>query len=615
MYQCNTGYCEKAEQAFECKQGHTNRLCGVCTPGWALTGLSCTECIDSILASFITIVLVFIIIAVLIAMVYQRVASAIKRARGGRRSLSSSIQRIFMTYAQTVSILSASKTQPPEEVTRVVATTSTFTDGISASAYPVQCAFGDDWTYYHHVFFYMAAPIIAIIIPLLAAGPAFVVWRVFLRPYFMQVRMKRMGERVTETPTRQSTHSGISVALGRLTHRSMKQAAAAMSRRSSSEELKECGGEGLANEANEEAPEHPLQWFFLDEYGTTQGPCQHAHLKSWLETNALPSTTLIIPVESTAAEDWRPLSEINKRTKRTHRETSDADDMQAWLAQQRSRGEQAKVVVSAMPIEKVDAADAAVDAAADAADADAAEGSEDDALESSSRKKKRYGRGTVLFNTIDLGGADAKGRRVSMEVYGDQFKQASKHLSRRNLLGDAGADGSVATLGDAEKANAADDGAITRSVLSCVLPPGIKPTDIDRMIKKFGYAIDPAEMDRTKAEKLNWVRKQAFRARKGRIKRNRVRALKKTHAGAGHWERFVDLKRDKVFYLHSRTRERREEAPAGSAFAAGMGDVEMVVSPMSRSRGVVDDVVDDAEVRQIYSFVSIVLFAILFVAH
>ena len=135
------------------------------------------------------------------------------------------------------------------------------------------------------------------------------------------------------------------------------------------------------------------------------------------------------------------------------------------------------------------------------------------------------------------------------------------------------------------------------------------------MIKKFGYAIDPAEMDRTKAEKLNWVRKQAFRARKGRIKRNRVRALKKTHAGAGHWERFVDLKRDKVFYLHSRTRERREEAPAGSAFAAGMGDVEMVVSPMSRSRGVVDDVVDDAEVRQIYSFVSIVLFAILFVAH
>ena len=105
-------------------------------------------------------------------------------------------------------------------------------------------------------------------------------------------------------------------------------------------------------------------------------------------------------------------------------------------------------------------------------------------------------------------------------------------------------------LEGAEEENAADDGVITRSVLSCVLPPGIKPTDVDRMIKKFGYAIDPAEMDRTKADKLNWVKKQAARARKGRAKRNRVRMLKKTHAGAGHWERFVDLKRDKVFYLH-----------------------------------------------------------------
>ena len=272
----------------------------------------------------------------------------------------------------------------------------------------------------------MAAPIVAIIIPLLAAGPAFIVWRVCLRPYFMQVRMKRMGERVTETPTRQSAHSGFSVALNRIGRSSMAQALAFTHRASSEELVEERADEEVP--VIEEAPEHSPQWFFLDEYGNTQGPCQHAHLKSWLETNALPSTTLIIPVDSTAAEDWRPLSDINKKVKpKHHGETSDAEDMQAWLGQQRDRAGQGKVVVSATPLEEI--GDEGADESA--ADEGAAEGGvhDGDGVDSGDgddatdfprrRKKKRYGRGTVLFNTIDLGGADAKGRYVISKYTAD----------------------------------------------------------------------------------------------------------------------------------------------------------------------------------------------------
>ena len=93
-----------------------------------------------------TVLLVFVIVIAVLFIVRSRVISALKRSRGGQRSVASSVQRIFMTYAQTLSILSASKMQPPEEVTKVTQTTASFTDGISASAYPVQCATG--WGFY-----------------------------------------------------------------------------------------------------------------------------------------------------------------------------------------------------------------------------------------------------------------------------------------------------------------------------------------------------------------------------------------------------------------------------------------------------------------------------------
>ena len=72
--------------------------------------------------------------------VTRRVQSALSRANGSRGSISAAIQRIFMTYLQMMSILSASKMKPPDEVTQITASTSSFTDGISASAFPIQCA-------------------------------------------------------------------------------------------------------------------------------------------------------------------------------------------------------------------------------------------------------------------------------------------------------------------------------------------------------------------------------------------------------------------------------------------------------------------------------------------
>ena len=200
MYLCLPGRCiatAEAESGFRCKEGHTSLLCSVCEPGWALAGTSCAECIDEWWAIVMTAILLLAIVFVVLFIVRSRVISALKRSRGGQRSVASSVQRIFMTYAQTLSILSASKMQPPEEVTKVTQTTASFTDGISASAYPVQCATG--WGFYEHTVFYMVSPVVAIIgIPLFVLLPLLIFWTRCVRPCRMRNKEREIKRRRQE---------------------------------------------------------------------------------------------------------------------------------------------------------------------------------------------------------------------------------------------------------------------------------------------------------------------------------------------------------------------------------------------------------------------------------
>ena len=451
LYQCSTGYCEDSASGFQCKMGHTGNLCGVCLPDYALTGLSCTHCISTGLATFITIVLVAACVIILIVLVQQRIASALKRARGGKRSLSSSIQRIFMTYAQTVSILSASKTQPPEAVTKIVATTASFTDGISASAYPVQCALR--WDYYSRVYLYMLTPIAAFLIPLLLAVPLFVIFRICFRPLKMQMRLADIEKSKREQ------------------HEADRAAA------------REAGA---------------------------------------LETRVVVSARMVVRALPKDDEVLAGAAPPSGTTEKTSREDGGAGD---------GSGDGAEHV-----------------------------------------RSKTRGRGTALFNLLDVERARKGARRTSYHVYDEHFRAATKHAVSMTTAEDE-----VERANDSEARDEFES--IDAAALSAILPPGIKIGDVERMVRKFGVAPNPLDPDAEKVKRKSDTASSriAKKMRKGIAKRKRMRELKKMGKKTGNWAKHVDLKRGSVFYINSRTLERRSELPMEWA----PNGIEMTVSPMS----------------------------------
>ena len=55
MYPCPVGYCLGDAGRVKCKEGHTSRLCSICIPGYAKTGVECSECIDQWLGILMTV--------------------------------------------------------------------------------------------------------------------------------------------------------------------------------------------------------------------------------------------------------------------------------------------------------------------------------------------------------------------------------------------------------------------------------------------------------------------------------------------------------------------------------------------------------------------------------
>ena len=282
---------------FECKKGHTGRLCSSCELksenypyGWAKTGLTCTECIPQSVGVVITVFLVLIILFIVAWTVGRRVQSALKRAAGGRGgSVTSSVQRIFMTYAQMMSILSASKMQPPEEVTRITASTSSFTDGVSAQAYPVQCAI--QWGYYDQVLFYFLSPFVAIITMVFLVAPA------------MWCFQKHVGRRITLWRKEKDF----------IQKAAAENAAAEAALITSSQNmLPEVGSVGTDSEKHFT----PSHWRFIDANGYVQGPCSVRQMKSWLMKGNLEPDVLIIANDEKGAwvgGKWRYLRDIHHR--------------------------------------------------------------------------------------------------------------------------------------------------------------------------------------------------------------------------------------------------------------------------------------------------------------
>jgi hypothetical protein len=605
-------------------------------------------------------VLLVIAVTVLVA---QRIRSAMKRARGGKRSIASSIQRIFMTYAQTTSILSASKMQPPEQVTDVVATTAAFTDGISASAYPVQCALGPGWDFYAHTWFYMIAPVVAVIgIPLLLVLPATIIWQRCIRPCHMAKRLKRIKKR-------------------RRKQRKKRQRAEGASSESESESESSSDSTGDESSIDDDDPRYepiPSHWFFNDAQGYVQGPCTHAHLRRWYRSQVLDGDLLIVESRGGVQYgDWRRLRELDER--RLVSESSGDSDSDAggadakphwmfvdhagvvqgpcehehmlswwqeavlsehtWIATASASGDRIgewrplRKILEHVPMHELSEAknveeekrlagghmftkqqfvgfyggtlewEAAKPALTStsieepAATAAAAAGTMHtvtdgrvvvaaDAVSEVPRKSTRLltkamsmlhagakrNSGGVPANAA-LGSAGdedvdtpARTRRTSTAVYDNHFRAAARSLSTATGAAiDEGAVGEPAHGADAEQDT------ISRAVLASILPPGIKSSDLDAMIRKFGKPVQPRTAKAPRRTLLNEMRRKRWKRRR---KRKRTLELKKLGQASGQWQRFVDVQKGAIFYINSQTLERREQPPL-----AGTDAIEMVTNP------------------------------------
>ena len=131
--------------------------------------------------------------------------------------------------------------------------------------------------------------------------------------------------------------------------------------------------------------------------------------------------------------------------------------------------------------------------------------------------------------------------RVSTAVYNNRLSKAMSQLTIRG---------------------GSDELLLSRAELAAVLPPGIKRTDVDRMMRKYGEPIDamaPYE-PRRKTCCEYFTHKAAKRAFK-----RRARAKTSGDDRAHLWRKHVDMKTMTVFFANVSTSERRTTLPRGAA--------------------------------------------------
>ena len=233
--------------------------------------------------------------------------------------------------------------------------------------------------------------------------------------------------------------------------------------------------------------------------------------------------------------------------------------------------------------ENVDDKDVAIDLAPEDDDGE----NDGDGDGASSQPKTKTKQRLSLFpraSRTDIGRTHTSSsqRRASAAVYDTQFFAALAALPKMNdekksddddAKGDdddaAARPSSTSSFGDAVSAEGGRE-MISRGVVESILPPGIKSTDLDRLTRKFGTPMFGASTDDEILEyqifeylksRRSFCDQIRHKMKKGRTKRAEKREEKMRREAGGTWQRFFDLKEGEVYFINSKTHERREELP------------------------------------------------------
>ena len=330
----------------------------------------------------------------------------------------------------------------------------------------------------------------------------------------------------------------------------------------------------LSDIAADIAPADTRSWVYVDLAGYTQGPCSFAHMVYWLDAGDLSPSMQIAPADAQTGEvigAWRELSAIHD---------SDGDGDASTETDTRSASPTSAVAKVVVRGTHVDGSAGAVEGSAKgaiAAGAVADDGEGDDCEKPSSRRSVFAKRRST--------------RRASTAVYADYFASITAVSSRFSFSTEEFRSSSEAAAQRAAAKRGPD--VISMGVLRSILPPGIKRSDLDRMLRKFG-TLSLADADSSagsSADSSAAARRQTYtpngliarhryKRQKGIAKRRRQAQLRSLGRAAGEWQRHVDLKKGEIYYVHSRTLERRATPPPESAA------IEMTESPIRARRSI-----------------------------
>ena len=476
----------------------------------------------------------------------------------------------------------------------------------------------------------MVLPIAAIAIPLLLLLPAMLLWKRCIRPLHMELRLNSI-----EAPAKRRSTKAAAAARTNLL---LNDAAGV-----TSDLYAEEGDDAAADAAFTPA----RVWFFIDLAGELQGPCSFDHMSQWLESGSLDPSLRICPAsaDGVATDDWRALSDIAADIAPADTRSwvfYDHDGnmqgpcpfahMVVWL--------EAGSLAPTMQIAPADAQTGALigawralsaihddgggggdgDADANAADANADADNyqrsssptsavakvvvcgtdlECSAAAAEAPARRAIDAGVVADDDCDIGDDDFEKpssrrsmfakrrstRRASTAVYANHFASITAASSRFSF--------STAELRSSSEAATQRSGGergsdvISMGVLRSILPPGIKQSDLDRMLRKFGTLADadssadsPAAARRQTSTPRGLIAMHRHKRQKGIAKRQRQAQLRALGRLAGEWQRHVDLKKGEIYYVHSRTLERRETPPPQEAA------IEMTESPIRARRSI-----------------------------
>jgi hypothetical protein len=258
-----------------------------------------------------------------------------------------------------------------------------------------------------------------------------------------------------------------------------------------------------------------VQWVFVDEDGLQQGPCDHSHMHHWWKEGTLHPQTWIATANKVGDRvgTWRTLDKLLDPIV----DSNDAEVQKEGGGKRRTFG-----------IRSI---------------------------------SKRF----PSLSSKQNGPRASSGKRASLVVYENHFFTATDSIRTSGTAVDPSAtsrDSSSDSSSDAADENDEidDDGSISPAVLASILSPGIKPSDLHSMIRKFGHRVKEEEEEAVEAQnpppprrKRGPIGAMKHRAMKRQLKRDRMRRRARMGLSQEEWRRYVDVKRGEVFYINSVT--------------------------------------------------------------